>query len=276
MAARALVRCGPAIAGVPILLYHGIAERAPSGGKYCVSPADFRAQLGDLLAKGRLPVYVREATSVPLAKRPAAISFDDGLASDYQSAFPLLAEHGVPATFFVNTANIGSPGFLGWEEMREMQRAGMSFGSHGHFHVCLLGLNVESCAAQLRLSRQLLEQKLGSAVACFSAPYGLLNARVIAAARQAGFSVICSSRNWPARPGEAVHGRIAIYRHTSLSEFRELLSCSLPRLARRRLREAALAIPKRIMLGLRPQWLGVAVPQPEGRRRIGWRPGERA
>lgn len=275
MAASALARCGPAIAGVPILLYHGIAKHACVGDKYCVSLADFRSQLGELRAAGCAPVHVRQAASASAGKHPVAISFDDGLASDYQCAFPLLAEHGLTATFFVNTSNIGCAGFLGWNEMREMQRAGMSFQSHGHFHAPVLRLGLEACAAQLRLSRQLLEQGLGSAVDCFSAPYNFLNARLIEAARQAGFKVICSSRNWPVRAGQPVYGRITIYQQTSLAEFRELVSCSLLPLARRRLREIVLALPRRIVLRLRPQWLGVSVSQ-QAECRIGWEPGESA
>jgi peptidoglycan/xylan/chitin deacetylase (PgdA/CDA1 family) len=274
MAASALARCKPAIAGVPILLYHGIVEKTPARDKYCVSCASFRAQLVELHAAGCTPVQVRHVASANPAKHPVAISFDDGLASDYHSAFPLLAEHGLTATFFVNTANVGCAGFLSWQEMREMQRAGMSFQSHGHFHFPVLRLRFNECVEQLRLSRQLLEQHLGDAVDCFSAPYNFLNARVVEAARQAGFKVICSSRNWPARAGQPVLGRIAIYQHTSLAEFRQLISGSLQPFLRRRLRDIALAFPRRIVLRFWPQRLGVVVPEHAACRRIGWGSGE--
>jgi peptidoglycan/xylan/chitin deacetylase (PgdA/CDA1 family) len=243
-----------------VLLYHGIETGAPKAlDKYCLPAGNFRAQL-ELLRSQRFCGLHPQAIADPLrSDRAVVLSFDDGLESDYRVAFPLLVENGFPAAFFVNTAEIGNPGRLGWSEIREMQQAGMSFQSHGHRHVDYSRLDARTAAEQLRLSRQMLEQNLGRRADCFSAPYGLLNRRLIRAAHEAGFQFIFSSRSWPVRPRQASAGRLAIYRGTTLGEFRDLVGCALLPLVRRRLREAALLIPKRLLLRVRPQWLGVAV-----------------
>ena len=262
MAASPIAGLRPSVPGLPVLLYHGIGTGDPKArDKYCLPVCNFRAQLETLWSQ-RFCALHPQAIADPLRHdRAVVLSFDDGLESDYRAAFPLLVENGFSATFFVNTAEVGNPGRLGWSEMREMQQAGMSFQSHGHRHVDYSRLGPRSAAGQLRLSRETLEQNLGRRVDCFSAPYGLLTRRLIRAAHEAGFQFIFSSRSWPARPGQASAGRFAIYQRTTLDEFRSLIGCAMLPLVRRSLREAALLIPKRLVLRVRPQWLGVAVLQ---------------
>ena len=262
MAAGAIGGLRPSVPGLPVLLYHGIEPGDPKArDKYCVSASNFRAQL-ELLRSQHFCALPPQAIADPLRSgRTVILSFDDGLESDYRVAFPLLVENGFNAAFFVNTAEVGAPGRLGWSEIREMQRAGMSFQSHGHRHVDHSRVSQRTATEQLRLSREILEQNLGRRVDCFSAPYGLLTPRLIRAAHETGFQFVFSSRNWPVRPGQPSAGRFAIYQRTTLGEFRSLIGCAMLPLVRRSLREAALLIPRRLVLRVRPQWLGVAVLQ---------------
>jgi len=62
--------------------------------------------------------------------------------------------------------------FLNWDEVREMQAAGMSFGSHTHNHEVLSGLPLEGQRAELRESRAILERELGRAVNILAYPVG--------------------------------------------------------------------------------------------------------
>jgi peptidoglycan/xylan/chitin deacetylase (PgdA/CDA1 family) len=251
------------IPGIPVLLYHGIAPgRSALADRYWLLESELRAQLRLLRGEGYQTVHVRDSGALQPEPRRIAITFDDGLASDYRLAFPLLLKHGFAADFFVNTAYIDSPGYLRWSEMLEMQRAGMSFQSHGHRHANYLALKPEAVVEELRLSRELLQQKLGRAADCFSAPYGQLNRCLIDAAHQAGFALICSSRNWPARRAQRVIGRIYLCHGLPPEEFLALAQCSALPLIRRSLREALLFLPKRLLHRLRPQWRAVG-PFPE-------------
>lgn len=62
--------------------------------------------------------------------------------------------------------------FLNWNEAREMQAAGMSFGSHTHTHEVLSGLSAERQVAELTDSRSILERELGRTVDVLAYPVG--------------------------------------------------------------------------------------------------------
>jgi len=77
-----------------------------------------------------------------------------------------------------------------WDQLREMQAAGMDIGSHGVNHRMLGRLPAEEMVAEVRGSRLALERELGHAPPTLSYPVGGPNAyseAVIAAAREAGF-----------------------------------------------------------------------------------------
>ena len=177
-------------------------------------------------------------------KNTAVITFDDGLASDYETAFPILASERVGADFFINPAYVGTAGFLTWSQIAEMQRAGMSFQSHGYEHVDLARLPIEEMERQMRLSKQILEDKLSKSVDFISTPYGRTSPEVIRMAVQSGYSKVCTSRNWPAKQGEIVVNRVAIYSKTTVRDFERLLVGNAFDYAARNLRAAALFLPK--------------------------------
>ncbi len=261
MAASAIAGLRPSIPGLPVLLYHGIGTGDSQTDKYGVPVLNFRAQLEWLRSQGFCALPPQAVADPLQGGRAVVISFDDGVKSDYRTAFPTLMEYGLAAAFFVNTAEVGKPGYLAWSEMQEMQQAGMSFQSHGHHHVDYSRMGARTATEQLRGSREMLEQKLAQGVDCFSAPYGLLTSRLLRAAHEAGFQFVFSSRSWPVRPGQASAGRFAIYQGTTLAEFRALAGCAMLPILRRSLREAALMIPKRLLLRFCPRRLGVAVLQ---------------
>lgn len=251
------------IEGDVVLMYHGIsasetpaesAAIAPRERKYWISTREFLAQLaliraqrfsvlplGELLTKGEPPQR-------PAPRRSVCITFDDGKLSDYIAAFPILAEVQAPATFFVNTAHIGQPGYLNWSQIGEMQHAGMSFQSHGHDHVYLTRLPAQTLDIQLHVSKQILEDRLAQPVDCLAAPYGDLDGRVVRAALGVGYRSICTSWNWPVRPGAATVNRVAVYNTTSTHEFQKLLQGDLWCYTKRATRAALLHFPKRMRL----------------------------
>ena len=62
--------------------------------------------------------------------------------------------------------------FLNWDEAREMQAAGMCFGSHTHTHEILGRLPYEKQVEELRISRQILEAELGGTINTLAYPRG--------------------------------------------------------------------------------------------------------
>ncbi len=254
----------PRVSGVPVLLYHGIHAGDLSSlrweKKYWISVSQFRAHLAALRTMGIRTGLLHDLCGERLDSDglpQAVLTFDDGQVSDYQFAFPLLEESSLRAEFFVNTALIDQPGYLSWQQLKEMCRAGMSFQSHGHNHVDLSRLPRPQLRAQLVLSKTNLEDRLGTAVTALAVPYGLLNSRTIDTALEVGYRTICCSRYWTTKRNATEVNRVAIYDSTGTAQFRRILAGDPLWYLRHRLRGAILFLPKRVALSYWPTGFGV-------------------
>jgi len=62
---------------------------------------------------------------------------------------------------------------LSWDDIRIMAQAGVKFGSHTHTHIFLDRVSRERANYELRLSKDILEERLGKGIDSFSYPNGL-------------------------------------------------------------------------------------------------------
>lgn len=102
-----------------VLMYHRVlpaedaARKAVEPGMY-VTPETFASHLAWLTSLFRvLPLHeiaARLAQNLPLPPGACAITFDDGWRDNHDYALPALERSGVPATIFVTTHRIGTPG----------------------------------------------------------------------------------------------------------------------------------------------------------------------
>jgi peptidoglycan/xylan/chitin deacetylase (PgdA/CDA1 family) len=86
---------------------------------------------------------------------------------------------------------------LNWEEIAEVRKAGITIGSHTQTHAVLPNEGFSKVAAELRGSRDVLEQRLGEPVRHFAYPCGQFNSPTIAAVERAGYEfgyTICNHR----------------------------------------------------------------------------------
>ena len=100
------VRPLPRTAGAAILAYHRVASHFPDTHRLNVSPAGFQEQMRyikDQCTPMRLEELLWAARAGGLPPRAVAVTLDDGYLDGLTTAAPILAEHHVPATFFVNT-----------------------------------------------------------------------------------------------------------------------------------------------------------------------------
>ena len=181
-----------------VLLYHDIAEPAqrdavgfPGGpaGRYKLPPALFEAHLEAIEATG-----VEVGLVDPDGRQPgAALSFDDAGGSAL-SAADRLEDRGWRAHFFVPTAQIGAPGFLGPEALRELADRGHGLGSHSHTHPAYIGrLPRAQVLEEWQRSREILGELLGRDPAVASVPGGSLSRTVVECAAEAGYRVLMTS-----------------------------------------------------------------------------------
>ena len=194
-------RRSSARSSVPVLMYHQILPPETSAGRqptpYEISPAAFVEQLELLEREGfeavSLADLVRPNGAPSTSAREVAITFDDGYVDNYEVAFPALCRLKLTATFFVIVNQIGGPGFMTWDHLREMQRAGMTIGSHTLSHLPLATLTRDDIEIEVQHSRQLLIEGLQTRIDFISFPHGSYDERVLQAVSASGYAGCCTS-----------------------------------------------------------------------------------
>jgi peptidoglycan/xylan/chitin deacetylase (PgdA/CDA1 family) len=169
---------------LPILMYHSVSEDSEStrSAYYQVvtTPRRFAEQMQWLDEMGYQGVSLEEALkpAQPITRPRAVITFDDGFKDFSTNAWPALQRHGFTATVYLPTGFIASEpqSFCGrkclsWNEVRELRRAGVHFGSHTVSHPKLYQLGWDQIEDELKLSKQGLEQELGEEISSFAYPY---------------------------------------------------------------------------------------------------------
>ncbi|HUK32955.1 MAG TPA: polysaccharide deacetylase family protein [Vicinamibacterales bacterium] len=213
---------------IAVLLYHGIDDGRPSprpmddiDREYVLSRARFEAHI-DYLA------HVR-ADAVPVA-----ISFDDGDASCYTIAAPLLERHGLRGLFFVVTGWIGRPGFMTADELCDLVRRGHAVHSHSRTHPKLSSLTPAEMDDELSGSKADLEALVGRPVTQVSIPGGAYDDRVIEAARRAGYEAVFTSvEGYNQQPDAFLRRRFTPRTYSEVSMLRDI--CEHPARTRARI-----------------------------------------
>lgn len=170
----------------PVLLYHSIAELAPTPEG---AARAFRTQIAYLARAGYRTLspteFIAGLDSGNWPRRSILITFDDGYLDFHDVAWPILREHGMSATVFLVHDGLDGgvdawrgptypvmPPTLRWAEVFAMQGQGVYFGSHTLTHVKLRDASPEQVIEEVTASKAKLEERLGEEVALFSYPYG--------------------------------------------------------------------------------------------------------
>ena len=202
--ARPHAPLGPATVQVPILMYHYIRvnpnRHDTLGADLSVTPQHFAAQMALLVAAGYRTITLDDLVAAlrdgrPLPPHPVILTFDDGYADFYSSAYPILARDGLRATSFVITGRVDRPGYLTWGQMRTMEAGGLvQFESHTVDHVELPYVSLVKAEYELNASRAALEQHLGVPIDFFCYPSGRYNAQVETLVARAGYEAAVTTQ----------------------------------------------------------------------------------
>lgn len=188
-----------------VLCYHAASD----GWEHSlsVSPADFERQLGTLLSWYR---PVAADVLFDAGRRALHVTFDDAFRS-IGTVLPTLQRLRVPATVFACSgyADEGRPldvpeladeasarptelATLRWDELRALADDGVEIGSHTVSHPHLPRLDDGELWRELSESRERIADELGRACRFLAYPFGDEDARVRAAARDAGYEAAFS------------------------------------------------------------------------------------
>ena len=231
------------MSGAIILMYHIIdAPRTAQEAKYCCSPRNFQKQMRFLRTAGFRVAALDTLLSAldeegEVQDNIVAVTFDDGFVCAHDTALPVLRQHGIPATIFVPSDRIGKSNdwmrshatapraLLSVAQMRELDRAGITVGSHTRTHPRLTEIGAARVADELRGSKTALEQILGKRVNYFAYPFGLCDEVIRDEVERAGYRAACSTRSGFNRGtvDRFLLRRIEIYGSDSMSGFRRKL-----------------------------------------------------
>ena len=202
---------------VPILVYHSVMPHHPGQTAeqrvLDVSDSVFVAQMRYLIDGGYHVVSFAALVDAlegrdTLPNRAVVLTFDDGWENQYSHAFPILRRFGLTATFFVFTTPIGKDKkVMTWDQLRALQAAGMTIGSHTRTHPILPDYHA-ALHNEVAMSRADIEQHLGRAPDFFAYPFGAWDSLSAAWARTAGYRAARTYRGgaWNA-PSDLYHLR---------------------------------------------------------------------
>jgi peptidoglycan/xylan/chitin deacetylase (PgdA/CDA1 family) len=220
--------------GAVIVLYHRVLRpsevRADLDPAIYVSTDTFERHLGFLSRTFEMVnldalVAWRQGRRT-FAKPPCVITFDDGWADNFTNAYPLLQRYGVPATIFLITGQVGKPDFVTWEQVREMERGGIRFGSHTVSHPVVVGLEAGELATQLSLSKHELAKQTTHPSCWFCYPKGYNDEPARQEARR-HYCAAVTTRFAPTYPDDDLYAIPRVSVHDDVSRTPALLALRL-------------------------------------------------
>lgn len=179
----ALVPAAQSADSAVIIMYHRFGEdRYPSTNTRI---AQFEAHIAELTGGGYTVMSVpdiidtlREGRELP--DRTVGITVDDAYLSTYTEAFPRLQAAGLPFTLFVATDPVDrrQPGYLNWDQIREMRNAGVTIGAHSASHLHMADATPDENRKDMQKSMDRFRAELGTAPTLFAYPYGEMSLAV--------------------------------------------------------------------------------------------------
>jgi peptidoglycan/xylan/chitin deacetylase (PgdA/CDA1 family) len=250
------------VSDLVVLCYHGVSARWPA--ETTVAPADFQAQLEDLVGRGYRGLTLSDALTAPPPGRNFVVTFDDAHASVGRLARPIMDRLGIPGTVYVptdfpdsgrlmawdgydvwdGTEHAEELACMGWDELRDMAAAGWEVGSHTCSHPRLSTLAPDQIERELVESRAVCEREIGVPCRSIAYPYSDYDDRTIRAARDAGYESATTVPRGPTAPLPLEWPRVGVYWGEDARRLRA-------RIAMRRLGPSPVARGVRLLRGLR-------------------------
>lgn len=195
-----------------MLMYHDV-ESPPADAPFPelhVQSKDFEDQMAWLDEQGYTAITVDQLTASwygdgGLPKKPVVVSFDDGFASHFEVARPVLAEHGWPGVLMLQMfSGKGLPkgGELSPRQVEKLIAGGWEVDSHTITHADLTTVSADQLESEVAQSRKALRKQFGVPANHLCFPAGKYDDTVLAATKKAGYTTASTVDPGLASPDE--------------------------------------------------------------------------
>lgn len=230
--------------GIPVLMYHHLltnAENKSYRGVSSVTPVEnFEAQMKWLKGQGYeailledLELFLKKKINLP--GKVVAITFDDGLKSNYVYGYPILKKHGFKATEFLVTSRVHvdeTPAYIpnSYQTLstREIEAMKDTFDFQNHTHdlhknekgkgyVVLKGY--EEVKDDFAANKAIINSKY------VAYPYGQYNKQTIKILKEIDMKMAFTIKNGKVNIGDDLYqlNRLAVNYDTTINEFKKLI-----------------------------------------------------
>jgi peptidoglycan/xylan/chitin deacetylase (PgdA/CDA1 family) len=176
--------------GILTLMYHRFNEQKyPSTN---IKLDIFKKQVEEITKNGLKIINFHEFKNImdqkSFAEKSILLTIDDGFLSFYENAWPIFKENKIPFILFVNTKNVGSHGYMDWEQLKEISKFEfVKIGNHSHSHEYLLNMKKNEIIDDIKISVNILKKNLNIEPDIFSYPFGEYDVELIKIVEDFGF-----------------------------------------------------------------------------------------
>jgi len=160
--------------GIITIMYHRFEEnKYPSTN---IRIEDFKLHI-DLIKNSNFQFIshteFEESIGQNNTNKKILLTIDDGFTSFYKKAWPILKKEKIPFIIFVNTETVGSRGYMGWEEIKEIAKFDfVHIGNHSHSHEYLVDKTDNEIKRDLETAIKIFKSKLNYETKFFAYPFG--------------------------------------------------------------------------------------------------------
>ena len=150
--------------------------------------------------------------------RPISLTFDNGYLDFYEEAFPLLMEHGFPATLLVSPERVGKKipinghdaFYVTWEILREMADRNITIGAYEDGHWNINRIPEDAVRRHIIEYKKRLEDGVGVEIQYFGVKEGVPNGSIRDLIKAQGYKAFLTQCPTNRKPDLLALGRIQV------------------------------------------------------------------
>lgn len=164
-----------------VIYYHDIVEAGQGYSYQRVEVDKFEMQMRYLSEQGYTSLLFEDLEK-KLPEKAVLVTFDDGFATVYRNAVPIMRKYGIKGNVFVPTKYVEEKEehFMSWEELLQLcNNHEFSVAGHTHTHADIRSLEEDAMKEEIETSNSLIARNLGVETKSFCMPYGKYDSKSI-------------------------------------------------------------------------------------------------